>query len=46
MGLGTWSQFCVFPETHLVKLDGAPDHVDSGIGSVLATGMFVTQKGV
>lgn len=46
MGLGTWSQYCVFPETHLVKLDSQPDHVDSGIGSVLATGMFVTQKGV
>ena len=46
MGLGTWSQHCVFPETHLVKLDSEPTHIESGIGSVLCSGMFVTQKAV
>jgi threonine dehydrogenase-like Zn-dependent dehydrogenase len=46
MGLGTWSEYCVFPETHLIKLESEPDHIDSGIGSVLSTGMFVTSKGV
>ena len=44
MGLGTWSQYCVFPETHLIKLDNPPTHVESGMGSVLSTGMFVTSK--
>lgn len=46
MGLGTWSQYCIFPETHLIKLDSAPTHIESGMGSVLSTGMFVTQKAV
>jgi len=46
MGLGTWSELSVFPETHLVKLESEPDHIDSGIGSVLSTGMFITSKGV
>jgi S-(hydroxymethyl)glutathione dehydrogenase/alcohol dehydrogenase len=46
MGLGTWAQHIVVPETHLVKLESEPDHIDSGIGSVLATGMFVAQSAV
>jgi len=42
MGVGTWSEYCVFPETHVIKLDNKPTHVESGMGSVLSTGMFVT----
>jgi threonine dehydrogenase-like Zn-dependent dehydrogenase len=45
MGLGTWAEHVVVPETHLVKLETEPDHIDAGIGSVLATGMFVASKG-
>lgn len=29
-----------------MKLDNEPDHIDSGIGSVLCTGMYVSSKGV
>ena len=46
MGLGTWSEYVNVPETHLVKLPGQPDHADSAIGSVLATGMLTATKAV
>lgn len=44
MGVGTWSEYVVIPETHVIKLESEPDHVDSGIGSVLATGMMAAEK--
>lgn len=44
MGVGTWSEYVVIPETHVVKLESQPDHIDSGIGSVLATGMMAAEK--
>ena len=43
-GLGTWSQYAVFPASNLIKLDHEPTLEDSGLGSVLATGLLGPSK--
>lgn len=43
-GLGTWSQYAVFPVSNLIKLDHEPTVADSGLGSVLSTGLLGPSK--
>ena len=44
MGLGTWSQYAVFPEGHLLKINEEPSPMNAGLGSLVGPALAATRQ--